>query len=180
MHMKDNPTQAELEAARNGEEAAIAAIIAKQMPRIGRLALRLARPGLDFDDAVQEGLIGLFRAIEKYDVDGGASFSTFAAVCVQNAMLSAARAASRKKHAPLNQSVPITGQQSIPGPEDATIASEQVSITLEKARKTLSPFEKAVLQMVLDGYSNQQIAQKLGRDTKAVENALLRARRKLR
>lgn len=178
--MTEQISPAEIEAAKKGNEAAIAGIIAKQMPCIRRLARRAVRPGLDFDDAVQEGLIGLFRAMEQFDAEAGASFGTYATVCIQNAVLTASRAAGRKKHAPLNQSVPLSGVQSTPGPEEQTIASEQISLTLEKARKHLSDFEKSVLRLLLDGYTNAQIAQKLGKDTKAVENALLRARRKLK
>lgn len=178
--MKENVTPEEIEQARSGNEPALAAIIAKEMPLIRRLARRASRPGLDFDDAVQEGLIGLFRAIQQFNPQGGASFSTFAAVCVQNAITGAQRSAGRKKHAPLNQSVPIPQNQSIPGPEEQAIASEQVSLTLEKVRTSLSGFEKKVLRLVLVGYSNAQIAHRLGKDKKSIENALLRARRKLR
>lgn len=170
----------EIEAAKNGSEQALAAIIARQMPCIRRVARRSVRPGLDFEDAVQEGIIGLFHAIQHFNTGGGAAFQTFAGVCIQNAVTSASRAAGRKKHAPLNQSVPYSKEQTTPGPEERAIAHEEVSLTLEKAKKALSPFEKTVLRLVLAGNSHEQIAKKLGKDRKSIENALLRARKKLR
>lgn len=166
-------------AAKNGNEAALATIIARYMPLIRRLAKRTAQPGLDFDDAVQEGLIGLFAAIEHYRPDCGAAFSTYAAVCVRNVIHSAGKAAGRKKHQPLNQSVPLSEAESIPGPEEQAIASEQVKLTLEKARLTLSTFERRVLCLRMDGLSGPEIALHMGKPIKSVENALRRARHKL-
>lgn len=168
----------ELEEARQGNDAAMAAIIARHMPFIRRCARHAVRPGLEFDDAVQEGIIGLFNAIQTYSTSGGASFATYASVCIQRSILSAQRSASRKKHAPLNQSVPIPATQSIPGPEDDAIANEQASQALQHAR--LSPLEKDVLALRLDGFSYEEIAQKLGKNQKTIDNALLRVRQKMR
>ncbi len=177
--MKENIPFAEIMAAKNGSEAALAAIIARYMPLIRRLAKRAAQPGLDFEDATQEGLIGLFTAIEHYRPDCGAAFSTYAAVCVRNAIISAGKAAGRKKHQPLNQSVPLTETHSIPGPEEQTIANEQVALTLEKARLALSSFERKVLRLRMDGCTGAEIARYTGKPVKSVENALRRARQKL-
>lgn len=178
--MKDTVSPAQLQAARRGSEADIAAIIARFMPAIQRYARRAAGPGLDFDDAVQEGIIGLFFAIQNYSEVRRASFSTYALVCIQNAISTAKKTASRKKHAPLNYSVPLPDEQSVPGPEEQAIASEQVSQTLERARTLLSPLEKSVLLYYLNGLSHSEIALKTGKSIKAVENALARLRRKLR
>ena len=178
--MKDVPAGAQLRAAREGSEAALAAIMARYMPLIRWCARKAAGPGLEFDDAVQEGIIGLFSAIQNYREGRGANFSTYANVCVQNAVTAAQRASRRKKHAPLNQSLPIEEAPSVPGPEDAAIASEQVRVTLQKARTVLSPLEKTVLRLYLDGFSHRQIAARLGRGEKSVENALARVRQKLR
>ncbi len=170
----------EIQAAKGGNEQALAAVIAHTMPLIRRLARRAVRPGLDFDDAVQEGLIGLFAAIEHYRTEGETSFYSYAAVCVGNAISSAQKAAGRKKHQPLNQSVPLSETQSVPGPEEQAIASEQVKLTLEKARTNLSPFERRVLRLRMNGFSGAEIAARTGRGEKSVENALRRARDKLR
>lgn len=173
-------TYQEIEAARNGNEPALAAIIAKRMDLIRRIARKATYPGLDFDDAVQEGLIGLFRAIESYKVGSEASFSTYSAICIRNAIASARKTAGRKKHAPLNQSVPLSELESTPGPEDQAILNEQVSIALGKMHSNLSALEKSVLRLSLAGYSRKDIARELGVAIKSVENALLRARKKIR
>ncbi len=171
---------AQVAAARRGGEAELAAIIARFMPVIRRAVRKNPAPWLDFDDAVQEGIIGLFHAIQTWREGQRASFQTYAAVCIQNAVISARRTAGRKKHAPLNHSVPIPEAHSTPGPEEAAIATEEAHHTLEKARTMLTQLEKTVLQLTLDGYSHAQIAGKTGRSPKAVESTLARVRRKLR
>ena len=88
--MKDDVLSMQIEQARNGDEQAIAGLIARQMPQIRSLAAKAVRPGLDFDDAVQEGIIGLFSALETFDAQKGAAFATYANVCVQNARRDAA------------------------------------------------------------------------------------------
>ena len=178
--MREPITGMELKAAQNGEEPALAALITRYLPIVTRYARRSVHPGLDIDDAVQEGLIGLFKAVKSYEEGRGASFSTYAAICIQNAVSSAQKAAKRKKHAPLNSSVPIPEGQSIPGPEEQTIVNEQLSLTMEKMRVRLSKMEKAVMAMYLNGFSYGEIARKLGKTPKAVDNALTRIRRKLR
>lgn len=163
-----------------GDQAALAKVITQMMPIIRRGALRAACPGLDLEDAEQEGLIGLFTALRTYDPQGAASFPTYAAVCIRNAQWSARRAAVRKKHAPLNDSLPLTEQESIPGPEEELLEQEAYSSTLEQVNTLLSPLEKLVIGLRLDGLAPRQIAQRLNLPAKSVENALTRARRKLR
>lgn len=177
--MKEHITPEQLRAAQNRNESALAAVIARYIPLIRRVARRAVSPGLEFEDAIQEGLIGLFHAIQTYSPAKG-NFTAYAQVCVQNAVFTAQRTAGRKKHAPLNHSVPIPDEESIPGPEDEAIVHEQVSLTLQKARTRLSPLEKTVLHMFLDGFSYQEIAAKLGCPPKTVDNALARVRRKLK
>lgn len=178
--MKQSAHHPDVAAARAGNEAELAALIAREMPLINRLARRARGPGLDFDDAVQEGLIGLFYAVKNYDSDNAASFSTYAAVCIQNSIFSAQKAAGRKKHQPLNQSVPLAEEQSTPGPEEQTIRKEQLHIALEKARTRLSPLEREVLRLYLKDFTYEEIARILGRTPKTVDNALARLRRKLK
>lgn len=178
--MKEPLSPQQLTAAREGDEPALAALIARFMPMIRSLARSAAGPGLDFEDAVQEGLIGLFSAVQRYRPEGGASFSTYASVCIRNAIWAAQRAASRKKHAPLNQSIPIPDEQSTPGPEELAQERERRAATLYRANSALSPFEKAVLRGYLAGLSYGQIAATLGCEEKSVDNALARIRRKLR
>ena len=104
-----------LQQAQAGEESAIAALITAMMPAIRKGATAVAAPGLDFDDAVQEGLIGLFG---------------LAAACIANAQQDARRSATRKKHAPLNNSVPLPENSAAPGPEELAIANERCAAVL--------------------------------------------------
>ena len=92
--------------AQQGDENALAALIARMMPAIRKGAAECTAPGLDFDDAVQEGLIGLFHAVRGFDPAAGQTFTAYAAACIRHAQQDARRAALRKKHAPLNYSVP--------------------------------------------------------------------------
>lgn len=169
-----------LAGARAGQEAALAAVLAHMMPSMRRAAAMGVCPGLEFDDAVQEGIIGLFRAIKTYDEAKGAAFETYACTCIQNAVVAAQRTAGRKKHAPLNQGLPLDEAVPTPGPEEIAIQNEAMESTLQAIQTRLSPFEQEVLALFLAGDSYEQIARQLGRTEKAVENALFRLRRKLR
>ena len=167
--------------AQNGDETAVAALIARMMPAIRKGAAAATAPGLDFEDAVQEGLIGLFEAMRRYDTAAGMAFASFAAACITHAQQDARRAALRKKHAPLNflpdaKELPQPG----PDPEEQAIASEQYAATIERMQTELSPLERSVLLATLNGQTAAQIAQEKQLAPKAVANALARARRKLR
>ena len=154
---------AQLAQARQGDEAALAGIIARMMPVVNAAAARAVCPGLEFEDAVQEGLVGLFCAVRTYKGGAGTAFSTYAAACVRNAVNSAARAASRRKHEVLNRAVPI----------------EAAPSTQAKSPR-LSPREKSVLALFMAGASYGQIARRLHLTPKAVDNALQRVRAKLK
>lgn len=170
----------EVAAARGGDEQVLARIIARHMPTIRSVAARLRCPGLDFEDAVQEGLIGLFRAIESFDAEKTASFSTYATVCIQNAVTAAARSAQRKKHAPLNTSLPLEDSQFTPSTEEIWLAEEGYKNTWHHINTRLSVFEKQVLALFLEGQSYRDIAKQLSVPEKAVDNALQRVRGKLK
>ena len=98
----------------------------------------------------------------------------------RNAVTAARRAAGRKKNAPLNQSLPLEDAAPAPGPEELAIRREQLRTTVADIQTRLSPFEREVLAAHLAGGSYRQIARQLGCTPKAVENALVRLRRKLR
>ena len=169
-----------LQQAQAGEESAIAALITAMMPAIRKGAAAVAAPGLDFDDAVQEGLIGLFHAVRSYRVDKKVPFTAYAAACIANAQQDARRSATRKKHAPLNNSVPLPENSAAPGPEELAIANERCAAVLERINTQLSPLERGSLLASLEGHTAAQTAQLLHCTPKAVENALMRARKKLR
>src|SRR5699024_1364942 len=105
-----------IDKAKSGDETSLAALIARMMPAIRRGAANCAAPGLDFEDAVQEGLIGLFDAVRSYDPGQGTGFAAYASACIIHAQQDACRAALRKKHAPLNTSVPLPEDSATPGP----------------------------------------------------------------
>lgn len=166
--------------AKAGEEAALAALIARMMPLIRKGAAACRAPGLEFDDAVQEGLIGLFNAVRGYDPAHSAGFSAYAATCILHAQRDARRRALRKKHAPLNFSVPLPDALAQSGPEELAIAGEECAAVLQRIRTGLSPLERRALLADLDGQTPAQTARAMDCSEKAVHNALARARRKLR
>ncbi len=153
-----------------------------------RLVRACARPlflaGADHEDLVQEGMIGLVEAIRLYDPGSGTSFQSFAALCIRRQMVSAVRAASAQKHAPLNESVsfevvlsreyPFSGAD----PESELIVREGLRELMDALRTVLTNTEKAVLEFFLDGLSYQEIAERIGKPRKSVDNAVQRIRRK--
>ena len=133
----------------------------------------------------------LIRAIREYDGAKAASFRPFAEVCIRNRLISALRAASRDKHSPLNQSVPLDTpffdgnsypfgalRASSADPEELIIDRDRVAEALESTRKQLSEFEAKILGLYLDGLSCQEIAKAVGKSPKSVDNAVQRVRRK--
>jgi RNA polymerase sporulation-specific sigma factor len=145
-----------------------------------------APPGLEHDDLVQEGMIGLFKAVRDYSPVSGAPFGAFADLCVERQIVSAMRAATRKKHTPLNMSVPFdySGEgdedaalrdRTAVNPLTAVIAKEEI----KRVRGSLTAREAAVLRQRATGASYQDIAARLGISPKAVDNALQRAKGKL-
>ena len=151
--------------------------------------------GGDSDDLIQEGMIGLFKAVRDYDSGRDASFSTFAELCVSRQMYTAVQASTRKKHMPLNTYISLYGAQgeaeeaelmnAIPAdseksPEELFIDRENVEVLERTIVKELSAFEKQVLDLYITGMRTAQIARVLGRDAKSTDNALSRIRSKLR
>ena len=139
MPLPKSMIEAELPArALQGDENALAALVARMMPAIRKGAAGCTAPGLDFDDAVLEGLIGLFRAVREYAPAVGPTFAAIAAASIRHAKQDARRAALRKKHAPLNFSVPLPdAQQSTdtrPEPEEIAISSVQYADTKRRPK----------------------------------------------
>lgn len=142
--------------------------------------------GGDREDLVQEGMIGLYKAIKQFDPSKNAYFTGFATVCIKNQMLDAIKNASRKKHLPLNSYVSMDGENAeIAGiadhgqePEGIIIGQEEMADLLHLAESLLSKMEFAILSHYLEGMSYAEIAETTGRTVKSVENALMRIRRK--
>lgn len=153
--------------------------------------------GADREDLIQEGMIGLFKAIRDYDCGRDASFFTFAELCISRQMYSAVQAAGRKKHIPLNTYISLYSagtegseeeENSILGvledrglgPEELFIDRESVERLERQINEELSCFEKQVFELYITGMSYSQIAKLLGRDEKSTDNALQRLKGKIR
>jgi RNA polymerase sporulation-specific sigma factor len=155
--------------------------------------------GADNDDLIQEGMIGLFKAIRDYDSGRDASFYTFADLCISRQIYKAVQASNREKHAPLNTYISLytnmAGDQNdeapiellnlleseaYDNPEQIVIDQENVANIEAIIDKELSSFEKQVLDLYITGMSYSQIAKVLSRDEKSTDNALQRLKAKLR
>lgn len=154
--------------------------------------------GLDREDVIQEGRVGLFKAIRDYCGTRGTSFRGFAHLCVNRQLISAIKMANRKKHLPLNSSTSIdksfnyTNTDGDPGrnlldiladetsdPEQEFLAREMVGFIIEELKKALSPLEWDVFSAYLQSKSYEEISQEMGVEVKTVDNALQRTRRKI-
>jgi RNA polymerase sporulation-specific sigma factor len=151
--------------------------------------------GADKEDIVQEGMIGLYKAIRDYDKDKLASFRAFAEICITRQIITAIKTATRQKHIPLNSYVslnkPIYDEESdrtlldivtginISDPEELMIGREELDFMEGKIGEILSELEWEVLMSYVDGMSYQEIAENLDRHVKSIDNALQRVKRKL-
>ena len=173
---------------RQGEPDVMDYIIDKYKSMVRKKVRVLYLVGGDQDDLIQEGMIGLFKAVRDYRKEKDASFRTFAQLCVYRQLYHAIQSSNRQKHQPLNSYVSINSeeweeevynifQQS---PENIVIAQENAAHLEKKIRKQLSSFENQVLMMYLDGDNYLQIAEKLGKTPKSIDNALQRIRGKVK
>ena len=152
--------------------------------------------GGDSDDLIQEGLVGLYKAIRDYRSDRESSFRNFAELCITRQIITAVKTASRNKHAPLNQYVSFaqtpagagesetTLEEVLPGPgsedpSERVIATEELQSLVSCMSSVLSELESRVLSLYLDGHSYEAIGERLECDTKTVDNALQRVKRKV-
>ena len=157
--------------------------------RYHRLVRSCARPfflaGGDSEDLLQEGMFGLIKAIREYDPRRDASFHTFAETCIRRRLYTVLKAANSPRHSPLNQSVPLnpslfdaSSSFAQVDPEDEMIDREKAAALLEEVHKQLSDFEEKILGYYLDGLTCREIAEKVGRPAKSVDNAIQRIRHK--
>ena len=159
--------------------------------RYARLVRACARPlflaGGDSEDLIQEGMVGLLTAIRSFDVGRDASCRTYAEICIRSRLHSAIRAAQRDKHSPLNHSVslpPLFDESNAhlfpreKSPEDVVIGREEFEEKLDALKGQLSSFELNILQLYLGGFSCREIAVRVGRSSKSVDNAVQRIRKK--
>ncbi|MBD5495687.1 MAG: RNA polymerase sporulation sigma factor SigH [Lachnospiraceae bacterium] len=185
---------------RDGEDGIIDFIMNKYKNLVRSKAKSMYILGADGDDLIQEGMIGLFKAIRDFDSGRDASFFTFADLCISRQMYTAVQASRRQKHIPLNTYISlyataskdddrneedmalvnILALKSDQSPEEMVIDKENVEQLEKTIEKELSVLEKQVLDLYLTGMSYTQIAKVLGRDEKSTDNALQRIKNKLK
>lgn len=184
-----------VEWARNGDRAAEEYLINKYKNFVRAKARSYFLIGADREDIIQEGMIGLYKAIRDFRSDKLASFRAFAELCITRQIITAIKTATRQKHIPLNSYVslnkPIYDEESdrtlldvihgaqVTDPEELVISREEFIDIESKMGEFLSDLEWKVLMSYLDGKSYQEIAAELKRHVKSIDNALQRVKRKL-
>ncbi|MBB6455204.1 RNA polymerase sporulation-specific sigma factor [Salirhabdus euzebyi] len=184
-----------VEMVHNGNSQALDYLINKYKNFVRAKARTYFLIGADREDIVQEGMIGLYKAIRDYQEDKLSSFKAFAELCVTRQIITAIKTATRQKHIPLNSYVsldkPIFDEESdrtlldvLAGsktmdPEELIISRERYGDMEYKMREILSDLERKVLNLYLDGQSYQEISEELNRHVKSIDNALQRVKRKL-
>ena len=181
--------------AQAGEEPALVYLLNKYKNFVRSKARSYFLIGADHEDIVQEGMIGLFKAIRDYREDRPSSFRAFAELCITRQIITAIKTATRQKHIPLNSYVslnkPIYDEESdrtlldvitegyLANPEDVLINREDMSLIEVRIAQSLSPLERQVLAKYLQGKSYQEISRDMKRQIKSIDNALQRVKRKL-
>jgi len=151
--------------------------------------------GADTEDIIQEGMIGLYKAVRNYQFKKLSSFKAFAELCITRQIITAIKSATRQKHIPLNSYISlnkpiynddsdrtlldIIDNMSINDPQDLFLNGEKLNHLKVKIKRILSDLERDVLESYLDAKSYQEIAADLGRHVKSIDNALQRIKRKL-
>lgn len=188
-----------IERLRDGERDITDFIMNKYKNLVRSKAKSMYILGADTEDLIQEGMIGLFKAIRDYDAGRDASFYTFAELCISRQMYTAVQSSNRKKHMPLNSYISLyatnenesgesfgeefinfLGFEPVKNPEQLLIDKENMISLERKIEEELSTFENQVLDLYLTGMSYSQIARVLGRDEKSTDNALQRIKSKIR
>jgi RNA polymerase sporulation-specific sigma factor len=182
--------------ARNGEGAAMDLLIRKYTGFVRLKASSYFLAGGESDDLIQEGLIGLYKAVRDFRSDKETSFRSFAELCITRQIITAIKAATRFKHQALNSYVSFSqtpaGQEdsdctlgdALPGPgvhdpAICVISTEELQSLVFTLGTGLSPLEADALRLYMEGLSYEQMAEELGCDTKTIDNALQRVKRKV-
>jgi RNA polymerase sporulation-specific sigma factor len=182
--------------AKQGNAVAYDAIVRRYYGFVRLKASSYFLAGGDADDLIQEGLVGLYKAVRDYRTDRESSFRNFAELCITRQIITAVKTATRNKHTPLNQYVSFSSSASasaegeptldevIPGspvhdPVNQVISSEELRALVACISTALSELESRVLALYLDGYSYEEVGRRIGCDCKTVDNALQRVKRKV-
>lgn len=174
-----------IETIRSGKTDAVSELVARYLPLIRHKASAYRLPGMESDDVVQEGLVGLVKAIASYQ-PSRSGFGTFASICISGSLATAAKQALSQKGLPLRDYTTLSdGALSAPAdlstdPEQCFVAAEGAAELKRRIETRLSTLERQTLKLYLSGHSYTEISNSLATTTKAVDNALQRVRRKLR
>ena len=192
MEKRENKDGKLVRLAQSGDNDAMEQLCAEYKDTVRMLARPYFLIGADRDDLIQEGMIGLFKAVRDYKSDKEASFYSFAQLCITRQLSSALEASNRKKHMPLNTYISFSQsdsdgtefeemlQDDIASPEQLLIEKEKFKEFKEQLWNKLSNMEKKVLQLYLEGNNYTTIAHMLGKSDKSIDNALSRIRQKLK
>ena len=178
-----------------GDDIATGCILARYKNLVRSRARMYFLAGADREDIIQEGMIGLFKAIRDFDRDRPASFRGFAELCIKRQIITAVKTATRQKHMPLNSYISLSYpayegdaegflEEVLPGsaeadPENLFIAKESTAFLTDRMNKVLSRLEQSVLGLYLEGKSYQEIALALSKPIKSIDNALQRVKKKM-
>ena len=180
---------------RMGDKDAEEYLLIKYTPLVNNEVRTMFLVGAEIEDLAQEGMIGLFQAIRDYDEKSPASFSTFAYACVKNRCRTAITTANRQKHSPLNNYISIfysddegnegdekdvISDEGLNDPEFIYLRQEKIEKMYEELELKLSGMEKKVVSLYLEGLSRKEIADRLGKSEKSIDNALTRIHNKLK
>jgi RNA polymerase sporulation-specific sigma factor len=191
-----NSDEGLVELAQSGDDVAIDFLLTRYRHYARAKARTYFLAGADKEDIVQEGMIGLYKAIRDFEPEHNTAFRAFAELCITRQIITAIKTATRQKHQPLNSYVslnrPVAGgddddrsladsieTSEVADPAALVISAEEVRTIKAQMGEVLSPFEVEVLEHYIDGRSYQQIADMLGRHVKSIDNALQRIKRKL-
>lgn len=184
-----------IERIREGDARAEEELYSRYKKIVRSCARKYFMEGADREDLLQEGMIGLYRAVCSFDASREARFLSFAEVCIRRQIYTAIKGALRKKHQILNRSISLNGEAYEDGsessllgvirtkettdPEEIFLETEGDRAVMERVRNVLSPLERSCLTLYLQGESYDLIAEKLGKNRKSVDNAIQRIRKKL-
>ena len=175
---------------KQGETEILDYLMEKYKNMVRKKARAMFLIGGDNDDLIQEGMIGLFKAVRDYQPEKEASFQTFARICVDRQIYNAIQNSNRQKHQPSNSYISLSQEDGeneehlpdmwVENPESIIIDQENVRDLEQEITCTLSPMENQVLDYYLDGNGYTEIAKIMGKTPKSIDNALQRIRGKIK
>ena len=185
-----------VERVRDGDDRCLEVLLGRYRNFARSKARSFFLAGSDKEDVVQEGMIGLFKAIRDFDLSQETPFRAFAELCISRQILTAIKTANRNKHQPLNSSVSLdapvygddTGERSVgdsivapisTDPAEMVISAQEIEAIRDSMKENLTQLEGDVLRLYMDGKSYEEIAGALGNHVKSIDNALQRIKRKL-